>query len=279
MNELELLLRWPGWEKKTPDALLASEAWAMRARWGDEDVFLQLSDNRPRDIIALKIAFDDEIHFLGIGEREAFPDLAALWERKGEIPSSLVLALVEKECGKLFQLLENSVRRQLRVIGLTGVEERAGSQGFNVVNKRGEIIASFALNVSAMVSEAFGEMSAINVQHPSIRSMVRCVTAEYATFALGSGVEDLASGDYILTPELDNLLAARWCIDAPQEDGKYHLRAPTSIEATFANFADATLPEIEKPSALELFYGSRCIATGHYAKLGDASAFAVEEVL
>ena len=119
MNTMDFLAKWPGWSNKTPAELLSSPAWAMRVRWGDDEVLLRISDNRPRDIVALKIALDGEEHFLGIGQRDAFPDLSALWSRKDEIPQTLVLALVEKECGKLLQLIENAVRRQLTVIGLT----------------------------------------------------------------------------------------------------------------------------------------------------------------
>lgn len=279
MNDIELLSRWPGWSQKSPDEILASEAWAMRARWGDDEVAIKFSDNRPRDIIALKIAFDDEEHFLGIGERSSFPDLEALWERKREIPQSLVLALVEKECGKLFQLLENSVRRQLTVIGLTDVNERAGTQGFDVVSPDGTILASFALNLSSMVREAFGDISAIDTSHIAIRSMTLPATVEYATFSLGAESASIATGDYILAPELANVVAAKWIVGDPTDDGKYHLRSAAVSPICFAAFDDSKMPEVPAPTELELFYGSKRIAVGRFAKLGEESAFAVEEVL
>ena len=155
MNEMHVLSSWPGWAEKTPEDLLRHEAWSMRVRWGDDEARLRFSDNRPRDVLALKIAFDDEEHFLGIGEREAFPDLAALWDRKKELPGTLMLALVEKECGKLLQLLENAVRCQLKIIDLADESEREGTRGLEVVGADGKIIASFALTVSPLVTEAF----------------------------------------------------------------------------------------------------------------------------
>lgn len=279
MNELELLSRWPGWNKKSPDEILASEAWAMRARWGDDEVAIRFSDNRPRDLIALKIALDDEEHFLGIGERESFPDLVALWDRKKEIPQSLVLALVEKECGKLLQLLENSIRRQLTIIGLTDPSERAGTQGFDVVASDGTILASFALNISPMVKEAFGDISAIDTSHISIRSMTLPATVEYALFSIGADGANIASGDYILAPELANLAAAKWTVGEPADDDKYHLRSVMNYPITFSSFADSEMPEIPEPTDLVLYYGSKRIAVGRYAMLGVESAFAVEEVL
>lgn len=280
MNGIENLSRWPGWAEKTPDELLASEAWAMGTRWGDEDVVLRLSNNRPRDIIALKIALDDEEHFLGIGERDSFPDLAALWNRKKEIPDTLVLALLEKECGKLFQLLENSIRRQLSVIGLTDVGAREGTQGFEVVNRKGKILASFALNLSSMVKSAFGDLAAIDVTHPAIRAMTRPTKVEYAVFALSEESQAVAPGDYLLAPELSNTVAARWCVDDPPvDDGRFRIRSTMAVEMPFSHFADNDMPPIASPTSLELFKGKTLIATGHYAQLGDASAMAIEEVL
>lgn len=279
MNDLELLTRWPGWDKKSPEALLAEPSWALRTRWGDDEVRLRLTDNRPRDVIALKIAFDDEEHFLGLGCREAFPDLATLWERKQDIPQTLVLALIERECGKLFQLLENTVRRQLRVIGLTDVAERDGTRGFEIVTKKGTIIADFALTLSDMVIEAFGDISAIDTTHADIRSMTRPATAEYAVFSLSEESANLEAGDYLLMPELENLMTARWSMEAPAADGKFHVRAARQTNLSFGELADNALPEIPQPTELELFSGAKLVATGRYDRLGEQAALAIEEVL
>lgn len=278
MNEMHILASWPGWAEKRPEELLGHEAWSMRVRWGDEEARLRRSENRPRDVIALEIAFDDESHFLGIGEREAFPDLCALWDRKGEIPQNLVLALVEKECGKLLQLLENSVRRQLKITGIADPAGRAGTQGFDVVGLDGRIIASFALEVTPAVLEAFGEISAIDTSHPSVRSMERPASVEYAAFVLGADSDALESGDYLLVPELENPDTAKWTVEAPPDDGKLHLRAAASEMVSFASFADGRLPSAPAPDSLELFFGSKSIAFGRASRLGGQSAFAVEEV-
>lgn len=278
MNEMQILASWPGWAGKSPEDLLCHEAWSMRVRWGDEEARLRLSDNRPRDVIALEVTFDDEPHFLGIGEREAFPDLHALWDRKGEIPQNLVLALVEKECGKLLQLLENAVRRQLKIKGVTDSSRRDGTRGFEVVGLDGAIIASFALDVSPAVLEAFGDISAIDVSHASVRSMERPAVAEYAVFGLGADSPQIESGDYLLAPELDNPAAARWCVDNPPDDGKFHLRAASSEMVKFASFADGEMPTVPEPETLELFFGSKSVATGRMGRLGSQAAFAVEEV-
>lgn len=278
MNEMDLLARWPGWDAKTPRELMESAAWAMRVRWGDDEARLRFSDNRPRDVIGLEIAFDDEKHFLGIGERAAFPDLAALWDRKNDIPRNLVLALVEKECGRLLQLLENAVRRELKVIGLADPDGRAGTRGFEVVGTDGGIIASFALEVSPLVVEAFGDISAIDTSHVSIRSMTRPAVVEYAVFGLGPESATIEPGDYLLAPELESSAGAKWCTENAPDDGKFRLRAPSPEPIVFSSFADDEMPAIPDPDALELYHGSKRVAAGRAARLGEQSAFAVEEV-
>jgi hypothetical protein len=277
MNEMYILSSWPGWAEKSSVDFLEHEAWAMRVRWGDEEARLKLSNNRPRDVIALEVTFDDEPHFLGIGERETFPDLYKLWDRKNEIPQNLVLALIEKECGKLLQLLENSVRRQLKIVGFVDSSRRAGTRGFEVVGLDGRIIASFALDVSPVVLESFGDISAIDTSHPSIRSMVRPASVEYAAFSLGADSSNIESGDYLLAPELDNPAAAKWCVENPSDDGKFHLRSAANSAISFASFVDSALPPPPEPELLELFFGSKSIATGRISRLGAQVAFAVEE--
>lgn len=278
MNEIQILSSWPGWAEKRPEELLEHEAWSMRVRWGDEEARLRLTGNRPRDVIALEIAFDGEAHFLGIGERSTFPDLSALWDRKSDVPQNLVLALVEKECGKLLQLLENSVRRQLKITGIADASERAGARGFEVVGLDGRIIAAFALDVTPAVLEAFGDISAIDTAHASVRSMARSAVAEYAVFSLGSDPDEIESGDYLLAPELDNPAAAKWCVENPPDDGRYRLRASASEMVPFAAFVDGAMPPVPAPEALELFFGSKHVASGRASRLGAQAAFAAEEV-
>jgi hypothetical protein len=68
-------------------------------------------------------------------------------------------------------------------------------------------------------------------------------------------------------------------VNAPEDDGKYHIRSAASAQIAFDAFADGQMPEIPAPSELELYHGSGKIASGRAARLGAQSAFAVEEVL
>ena len=153
MNAFDILKIWPGISEASVEDIFAHPAWAMPCLWGDERCVLRKAAAKPRDIIGLAIELDDDAHFLGLGNRESFPDLHDLWLRKAELPSALILALVEKECGELLQLIENAVRRQVRVVGLDDPEKRASALAFEVISTvDGRITSSFNKLVSTTFS-------------------------------------------------------------------------------------------------------------------------------
>lgn len=279
MNHIKLLSEWPGWAAKTADDILASPAWAMRTRWGDEEAVLRMTPDRPRDMVALRVSFDGREHFLGLGRRDSFADIDKLWDRRKELPAPLILALVEKECGRLFQLLENCARRQLEIISLTDAAGRADAGGFEVVAADGTVLASFALELTGSIRESFGHLSAIDTSDPSIRAMTRPATVEYASFSMADKTSSIEPGDMILAPELEDTVAAVWCVEPPRDDGKWHIRSAASEQVSFASFADGTMPAVPAPGSLELFYGAKLVASGRFARLGLKTAFSVEEVL
>ena len=113
MSAFDALKGWPGISDASADELFAHPAWAMPCQWGDERCILRRAAAKPRDVIGIAITLDDDPCFLGLGNRETFPDLHDLWTRKAELPSALILALIEKECGDLLQMIENVARRQV----------------------------------------------------------------------------------------------------------------------------------------------------------------------
>ena len=148
MSAFDILKTWPSLSTATADEIFAHPAWAMPCQWGDERCMLRRAMSKPRDIVGIAIMLDDDAHFLGIGNREAYPDLHELWSCKKELPPALVLALVEKECGNLLQLIENVVRRQVSVTSLDDPEKRSGALAFEVVSQAdGSIRSSFVLDV------------------------------------------------------------------------------------------------------------------------------------
>ena len=280
MNAFEILKTWPELAEASPEDLFSHPAWAMPCQWGDERCVLRKSAAKPRDVIGLAIALDDDAHFLGIGNRESFPDLHELWARKADLPGALVLALVEKECGDLLQLIENAVRRQVRVSGLDDPVKRAGAIAFEVVSlKDGGVKSSFVLDVRPSTVRTFGQLRFIDVRHESVRGLERPARAVYCAFDLpGTDAAGIAAGDYLLMPELDAGIAGEWRREIPC-DGMYRIVSRGETMMPFAAFADGALPPLPAPSLLELRRGGEVVARGRFGSLCSKSAFVVEEVL
>ena len=277
MNSFELLQNWPSWKVADAEAVYASPAWAMAVRWGDQPAFLRRSDVLFRDVLGISIRLDGEEHFLGSGNRDAFPDLQALWEVKNNLPDTLKLALVEKECGPLLQLLENAARRQLTIVEVAPAAARAGATGFEVVDAAGGTLAAFDLDVTPALVNAFGQLKNLDLNHDAIRSMKRDAWAVFASFALPEEeVAGLAVGDCLLLPEAVNG-AANWQTDLPQDDFLTIASAqPETL--TFAQFAVAQLPPVAAPAVLRVYRKGKAIAQGRVEKLAGQPALAIEEL-
>ena len=280
MNAFDVLKTWPGISEAAAEDIFAHPAWAMPCQWGDERCVLRKAAAKPRDVIGLAVALDDDAHFLGLGNRESFPDLHDLWSRKAELPPALILALVEKECGDLLQLIENAVRRQVRVIGLDDPEKRAAALAFEVVSAAdGCIRSTFVLDARPSTVRTFGQLRFLDAGHESVRSMERPARAIYATFDLSDeDVAGLAAGDCLMLPELDAGISGEWLCDIP-DDGRLRVVSRGETPISFASFADGVLPPLPEPSALELFRGRGAVARGRFGSLCSKPAFVTEEVL
>ena len=280
MNAFDVLKTWPGLSEASAEELFSHPAWAMPCQWGDERCVLRKAASKPRDVIGLAIALDDDAHFLGIGNRESFPDLHELWARKAELPASLVLALIEKECGDLLQLIENVSRRQVRVIGLDDPAKRSGGLAFDVVSlENGEIRATCVFDVRPSTVRTFGQIRFMDVRHDSLRTMERPARAVYATFDLSeTEVAGLASGDYLMLPEQASGVTGEWQCEIP-DDGRIRVVSDGVTPVTFAALADGDMPPLPAPSGLQLCCGTEVIARGRFGMLCSSPAFIVEEVV
>lgn len=277
MNTFDLLAKWPGWEKASAENYFDSPAWAMPVRWGDTPCLLRRAQFKERDVIGIGLRFDDDENFLGIGNRAAFPDLNQLWDVKQTLPDALKLALVEKECGRLLQIIENGVRRQVSLTGIVSAENRDGCTGFEIIDENGKIIVSFVMKITPDIIRAFGQLKYIDVKHPSIRAMTRTAYACYASFMMTpEELSSLAVGDFILLPETKSV-APYWIHECPMNE-KAYLLAMDESTLSFAQYADEALPEIPAPTALRLVCNGRTIACGRMTSLKATPAFAVEEV-
>ena len=280
MSAFDILKNWPGISEASAEELFAHPAWAMPCQWGDERCILRRAAAKPRDVIGIAITLDDDPHFLGLGNRETFPDLHDLWARKAELPAALILALIEKECGDLLQLIENVARRQVGVTGLDDPEKRSGAIAFEVVSiADGSIRSSFVLDVKPSMARTFGQLRFLDVSHESLREMMRPARAVYATFDLPS--EDAAgitAGDYLMLPEIDSGTGGEWKSTFP-DDGRFRVVSRDDTELSFAALSDGNMPPLPISRELELRRGCAVVARGHLKELCSRSAFAIEEVL
>ena len=282
MNASELIEKWPGIAGANAAAVFGMEAWSMAVSYRGNDATLVRDGTRERDVIGLDVAFDGEPHFLAVAASDDYPELRKVWEMKTQLPEVVLLALVEKECGALFQTLENAVRRQLSVKGLADREtagaRNVAAQAFAVKDEDGRTVCDFSLSADGFVLSAFGQLRNLDLGHESIRTLTRPARAEYAAFALSDAdLAGLAPGDDLLLPEIGTA-PAKWLTGDERADDLVHVLGPDATDLSFAAFADEQLPEPSEPTALVLVRKGRTIAEGRLTRLGEQPAFAIEAV-
>ena len=301
----------------TPEAILDSPAFAMPCRLGDEPATLRRAPVEPsgHEMLALSVAFGDEPNTLRLARSPRFPDLDRLWDSRADVPEPILLALVEKECGPLFQLLENAVRKQLRLVGLMpdgGLEvSKFGSLALALsippnIQPSNPPTIQFSLTRSATVVSALGVLRNLDLENESIRSQTLPAAIEYAAFQLPEAdLASLAPGDAILLPEIGSvpprmIAGGRFVVDesgvAPfKDDAMCRVRGAAERTVSLGELfgaavdsrGDAEARRVEplcdsvslregKTIQLRLFRNGMTVATGRLDRLGDQLAFVVE---
>ena len=286
MKPLEILVAIPKWATATPDQILDSPAFAMPCRLGEEQVSLRLGAVQPGDTLDLAILFGDEPHSLRLARSPRFPELDKVWDSRADVPEPILLALVEKECGPLLQLLENAVRRQLRLVGLAANSDPDARMVFAQVN---DVV--FSLTRSETVTAAFGILRHLDFASPELRSETFTAETEYAAFALAAA--DLASlsvGDALLVPEIGSVpprlvVDGRFAVDESgvspfADDGRCRVVAAEMRTVSLGELFDAAenprRVEGEATGQLRLMQSGKKIANGRLERLGEQPAFVVE---
>lgn len=287
MKPLEILSALPKWANAAPESLLDSPAWAMPCRLGDASATLRAAEVRPGESLDLAVLLDGERHLLSIADSPRFADLHALWATRAEVPEPILLALVEKECGALLQLVENAVRRQLKVEGLAsdGPDE---STFFMQVE---DVV--FGLTRSPVVEAALGQLRFVDTAHQSVREEQLPCETEIAAFVLSAAdMASIAVGDALLLPEVGTVpprlvVDGRFLVDengvAPfSDDGRLRVvdAEPRTISlGELFDRAESPVEEAEaKPSQLRLVSSGKVLADGSLDKLASQSVFVVEAV-
>ena len=285
MKPHEILSMIPRWADAAPEALLDSPAWAMPCRLGDDAATLRVADVRPCETLDISVLLDGERHVLSIADSPRFADLHALWPSRTDVPEPILLALVERECGMLLQLVENAVRRQLKVEGLAGSGPDARTLFAHVSD------VTFGLTRSPMVEAAFGQLRFIDCSSQTVREASFPCETELAAFALSAAdLASLAVGDALLLPEIGTvpprlIVDGRFVMDengvAPfKDDGRLRIVDAESRLLTLGELFDrAQSPTAEKPAApaqLKLVSSGKMLATGRLEQLASQAAFIVE---
>ena len=285
MKPLEILSMLPQWADAAPEFLLDSPAWTMPCRLGEAVSALRAADVRKSDTLNLSVSFDGEPHLLSIADSPRFADLHLLWDTLPQLPEPILLALAEKECGPLLQLVENAVRRQLKIEGLSK-ETPDGRMFFAQVED-----AVFGISRSPMVEAALGQLRFIDTAHESIRSISLPCESVVAAFALSAAdLSSLAAGDALLLPEAGTVppwlvVDGRFTVDSNgvspfKDDGRLRVISADSREITLGELFDrAQDPAPEKasvPAQLRLVSGFKTIAHGNLSKIAGQNAFTVE---
>ena len=293
MKPFEILSSFPKWSKLGVDAIVDSPAFALPCRLGDESVKLVLGAMHPADTIKLSILLEDEPHVLSLARSPRFKELDAIWDSRADVPEPILLALVEKDAGPLLQLVENAVRRQLKLVGLAASDSPEARTLFAQVAD-----INFTLTRSATVTAAIGNLRNLDLTHEAIRSVAVPSVTEYATFSLSSeDVAGLTIGDAVLLPEMGTVPArivvdGRLVIDdggvSRYEAGELvHVVDVTPKDITFGELFDAAEEDENRKSKVEniasgretqfrLVRNGKSIALGRIDRLGDQPALIIE---
>jgi len=286
MKPFEILSSLPQWSGLSPDDIVDSPAFAMPCRFGEESVALVLGATHPADTIRLSIQLEGEPHVLSLARSPHFKELDAIWDSRADVPEPILLALVEKDAGPLLQLLENAVRRQLKLVGFAEAESPDAQTLFAQVD---DVV--FSLTRSATVTAAIGNLRNLDLTHESIRSVTLPALTEYVAFSLSpSDASGLSVGDAVLLPEMGTAPArivvdGRFALDA---NGVSRYNAGDIAHVFDATAKDITLGELfdaaETPHAVEatpsgtlrLVDRNKTVAVGRLDRLGAQSALIVE---
>ena len=288
MKTHEILSMLPQWADAAPETLLDSPAWAMPCRLGDDSATLRRADVTPCDTLDLAGLLDGERHVLSIADSPRFADIHALWPSRAEVPEPILLALVEKECGPLLQLVENAVRRQLKIEGLVSESIPDARTVFAQVN---DVV--FGLTRSQMVEAAFGQLRFIDCSHQAVRDAVLPCETELAAFTLPAAeLASLAVGDALLLPEVGTVpprlvVDGRFVVDENgvipfKDDGRLRVVGAETRTVTLGELFDrAESPAPEKsavPAQIRLVATGKTVAHGRLDRLASHPAFIVESL-
>lgn len=276
MDTLDLLREWPSWRKAGAGKILSSPAWRLDILFDDRPGILRTAvGDASEDLLWLEVKLEDERHILGISDSVAFSELHKVWALREKLPPEVRMALVERDCAPLFQMLEDSLRRQFSVVGFAEGPEEARVRMFEAVVADTEQPIAFALDFSSAMEIDFGRLENLDTSHPSIREMTREVEAEYAQIPFeGETPPEIAEGDLLLEPEGE---ASRWVTELPANEPVFRVLGAARHTLTFAQLVDGT-ESVPATESYRIVCGEREIATAARSDVGTHPAYRVEKL-
>ena len=279
VKPIELLQQLDEFKALTPADILSHPAWSVPVTWNEAPAALRADAVATSETINLSVRLGEEDCVLGLVPSEAFPELSELFPVRAEVPPPIMLAVVEKEAGPLFQMLENAFRRELSVQGLADVPAD-GARTFQVggADDPSASAPAFTLTLTDTLVRELGDLRYLNTEHPSIADVKVPMEVAYAVFDLSADeIAGLAPGDYLLLPEMSTEKPGRVCRPGTLPPERLRI-----VAAELANVPFATALQEDLRCApvgtddLALMLGERRIASGRLSKLGEQPAFAVE---
>lgn len=271
MDAFELLKGWPGWANANAEKVLSSPAWRMNAEFDGIPATVVRAAEPLADALWVEIALDDEPHALGLGAATDFHDLDRLWARRADLPREVLLALVERECGKVFQTVENVFRRRLEVRGIAAAGD--GATAFEIRTEVG--VHAFALDLTPSLLQTLGQLRNLDTDHPSVRAMSRPAEVEYAAPTLAEEeVAALAPGDCLVIEDA----AAVWRVAGDAAPDAIRIVDAAAGELTFEQLVEGSRPPLPEAAAPVLVRGAAALAELEFCRVGVARAARVRSV-
>lgn len=273
MDGRELLKEWPELQRAGAETILSMPAWGVVARAGETRLKVTTLADQLADPLVLDVTLDGEPHRLAIADSPAFPDLHRLWAARAGLPEALVLALVEKECGGLFLLIESLTRK---LFGLKGLATSAeGLRPFAAAGAGASL--TFSLDLSPELVNELGRIENLDPAHESIRALTRPARAVHGLVLLTD--EELAAlqpGDFVMLPE-DFGGTAKWeTVEALAASEAIAVVEPQAAELSFAALADEAYPPLPELTHAELVRGGRTLFAVTLARVGEAKGLRLE---
>jgi len=270
MDAMELLRSWPDVSKANASRILHSPAWRMMTRFGGEPASLTRRETSGDCSLVLDVRFDEKPATLALRPSPLFADLWLLKDRFADLPREVLLALVEKECGEVFQFLEDVFRCSLSVVG---VSDRAAEGTTFALSREGDGF-EFALELTPSMELQLGHLENLDVSHEVVRSLTREAFVRHAVVPLpAEEAASLAPGDFLVLPDG---VASAWTLELPADDSAQVVSAERGV-LTFAQLADDDLPPVPEPANLEVVRRGKTLARVELAQVGEAAAVRVVE--